>query len=91
MTEDPIVIVGAGRRRSCSSDDTAEPKSRNATPSPSATRPTVAPQVTLPPTDAQITAGPGTSGSSWLPLVGVLLLVIVGLSLRAVRRASRSR
>ena len=30
-----IVIVGAGRRRSCSSDDTAEPKSRNATPTPS--------------------------------------------------------
>lgn len=64
------------------------------TPTPTATattRPTVSPAATLPSTNSQVAAGSGTSGSSSMPLVGMLLVALAGLSIGIVRRADRRR
>jgi hypothetical protein len=66
----------------------------SATVAPSAgpvTRPTAGPRITIPPTDVQVAAGPGSSGPPSLPLFGLLFLAVVGLTVRGIRLATRSR
>lgn len=55
-----------------------------------ATRPTAVPQITAPATDTRVAADSRTSVPSW-PLVGIVLLTIVGLCVRAARRTTRAR